>query len=603
MLTNIVTDANGSSTLGLAVISRFNGGNTVGTTAAAPYPTDATRDSLYGNTGVFKSIYNIFPSFKLTGLDPATTYNLTIYASRADVTDNRETGYTVTGANTGFAALNASGNVTNQANVLGIVPDASRQITISLAATANNNNANHFTYLGVLKIEAIPPQTPLGFTQEPANQRRAEFQSATFMAAVTGAPPYFVQWLSNSLPIPGANQFSYTIPVITLGMNGSLFSVNVGNYAYSITSSNATLRVITDTNPPIVVSIFSGNGQSIDVTFDELVDPTAAVDLFAHGINNDTISPSEVILQPNGMTARLILPVQLTGAYTLQVREVTDLSGNSIVTINLQGFVPGPDAQSFLIDFGLAANTTEHAASPEDPINYWNNVTDAIGTSDMGQVMNMISTANGSTTVGLMMLARFSGGNGNGTLAPSQYPTEATRDSLFGNTELFGTLSNVYPSFKMIGLQPSLAYDFTFYASRSGVADNRETGYTVTGDNSGFGALNAANNITNTVNVAQIRPTASGEVTISLAPTANNNNATHFTYIGVLRIDPKTPLPQFLPAVISGGQMRLEWTGGGQLQWSPTLAGEWSDVLPTPASPYSEEVVPGASRFFRIRKP
>lgn len=118
-------------------------------------------------------------------------------------------------------------------------------------------------------------------------------------------------------------------------------------------------------------------------------------------------------------------------------------------------------------------------------------------------------------------------------------------------------------------------------------------GNSFTGDNSGFGALNAANNVTNTATVAQIRPNASGEITISLAPTANDNNANHYTYPGALRIDPKTPAPQFLPAVISGGQ----------LQWSSSLPGQWTDVLPTPSSPYSEPVVAGEGRFFRVRKP
>jgi hypothetical protein len=84
-------------------------------------------------------------------------------------------------------------------------------------------------------------------------------------------------------------------------------------------------------------------------------------------------------------------------------------------------------------------------------------------------------------------------------------------------------------------------YDFTFYASRLGVTDNRETGYTVTGFNSGFIALNAAANVDKSVTLTDMVPTAAGEITISLAPTAANNNANHFTYLGVLKIEP-TPI-------------------------------------------------------------
>jgi hypothetical protein len=117
------------------------------------------------------------------------------------------------------------------------------------------------------------------------------------------------------------------------------------------------------------------------------------------------------------------------------------------------------------------------------------------------------------------------------------YPSNATRDSLFGNTELFGGLTNVFPQFKLSNLNPSETYTFTFYASRNGVGDNRETGYTVQGGNSGFAALNPANNIDTFATLAGITPDGAGEITISLAPTANNNNANHFTYLGVLKIE------------------------------------------------------------------
>jgi len=42
-----------------------------------------------------------------------------------------------------------------------------------------------------------------------------------------------------------------------------------------------------------------------------------------------------------------------------------------------------------------------------------------------------------------VMLSRFNGANGNGTTAAAPFPTEATRDSLFGNTESFNGLVNI----------------------------------------------------------------------------------------------------------------------------------------------------------------
>lgn len=50
----------------------------------------------------------------------------------------------------------------------------------------------------------------------------------------------------------------------------------------------------------------------------------------------------------------------------------------------------------------------------------------------------------------------------------------------------------------------------------------------------------------------------------------------------------------------SGNDVVLEWTGGGTLQATPSLTGQWSDVTPA-SSPYT--VTPSLpTRFFRVRK-
>jgi hypothetical protein len=161
-------------------------------------------------------------------------------------------------------------------------------------------------------------------------------------------------------------------------------------------------------------------------------------------------------------------------------------------------------------------------------------------------------------------------------------------------------LVNVFPGFKLTGLNPSAKYTLTFYASRTGVSDNRETGYTVTGANSGYAALDAANNITNTASVTGILPNAAREITIAIGPTANNNNSVKYTYLGALRVDVVLPPPAFRPPVLANGQIRLDWTGDGHLEWSPSLGGPWTSITPPPVPPYAEDVLPGQARFFRI---
>lgn len=506
-LPNLVTTANSPTDIGLVMLSRFNGANTAGTTESTALPQNATRDSLYGNTEFFNNASNVFPSFKLTNLNRSRTYNFTFYASRTGASDNRETGYAVSGENSGFAVLNAANNTDATALVAGITPDADGTITISLAPTTNNNNAYHFTYLGAMRLDAVPEQQPIRFTQHPTSLTVTEGLPATFSAAVQGTPPYFVRWFSNGIAVPNANQFAYTIPSVTTNMDGAVFAVSVSNLVFGATSSNAVLHV-------------------------------------------------------------------------------TPASAN-------------PAARALFFDFG-GATITANGSSPNDPLNYWNNVSTAVGSSSTGRLTNLVTAANVATTIGLAMLSRFNGANENGTLNSPSLPPNATRDSLFGNTETFSGLANVFPSFKLTGLNPEAKYDLTFYASRTGVSDNRETGYTVTGANSGFAALNAANNVTNIARVTGIIPNAPREITVSLAPTANNNNANHFTYLGVLRLDAILPPPAFLPPVIADAQLQLSWTGTGRLESAPTVSGPWTPVTPQPSSPYTEDALPGQTRFYRL---
>jgi hypothetical protein len=147
--------------------------------------------------------------------------------------------------------------------------------------------------------------------------------------------------------------------------------------------------------------------------------------------------------------------------------------------------------------------------------------------------------------------------NTNGTTGSSlPYPISATADSLFGNTELFGGLTNVTPIFTINGLNPSSTYNFTFYASRIGPTDIRTTDYTVTGSNSSFATLDAAGNVNTTVSVLAISPTAGGVITIALTPSATNNNANHFIYLGTLEFA-ASPIPEPMTAglILSGAMV------------------------------------------------
>lgn len=540
-LRGLVNTRNRATSLMLRMVSPFNGSgpNRNGTTQSTVFPANATQDSLYGNTADWQGFANVTPSFKLVGLDPERTYNFTFYASRMGAADIREADYTATGFNSASTPYDAANNVDGTAVLVGIIPDAEGAITISLAPTDRNNNAYRFVYLGAMRMDEIPQQQPVVFVKEPADQTVEELRPVTFAAAVDSTPPYTIQWFKNGQPIRDANEFTYTIDSATLDLDGSVFSVKVSNELYSATSRQAVLHVIPDVNVPALLSVEVVNGLTLRLTFDERLDPISAAAIENYRVNGGQIAVAAATLEADGLTVTLTLATPVTGAFDVAVLGVRDLAGNEIVEeATGSGEIR---AQVILVDFGSSATPTTTGPSPDDPANAWNNVTDAIGTAVGAQLRNLVTTENVATSVSLVILTRFGGANTNGTLASPLFPADATRDSLFGNTETFNGLANVFPSFKLTGLDPMRTYDFTFYASRLGVTDNRETGYTVTGFNSGFIALNATANVDKSVTLTDMVPTAAGEITISLAPTAANNNANHFTYLGVLKIEP-TPI-------------------------------------------------------------
>ena len=57
---------------------------------------------------------------------------------------------------------------------------------------------------------------------------------------------------------------------------------------------------------------------------------------------------------------------------------------------------------------------------------------------------------------------------------------------------------------------------------------------------------------------------------------------------------------RFQPPVLEGGQLRLEWVGGGTLQTTTNVLGPWSDVSGA-VSPYLTPTT-NSAQFFRVKQ-
>ena len=154
----LITESNAASSITLTMTDLFanenHGGTSTPTTSVSEFNyTNLGLDSLYVSGG------DNTAAFTLSGLDTSTQYVFTMFASRTGVSGERAADYTLTGANTDTVTLDATGNTSNIVSTVAITPNASGEITFTMAM----NGTSTFAYLGGMQITAIPePATAAG---------------------------------------------------------------------------------------------------------------------------------------------------------------------------------------------------------------------------------------------------------------------------------------------------------------------------------------------------------------------------------------------------------------------------------------------------------
>ena len=109
------------------------------------------------------------------------------------------------------------------------------------------------------------------------------------------------------------------------------------------------------------------------------------------------------------------------------------------------------------------------------------------------------------------MSTAISGPNANSANPPTG---DAAEFAPAGQSQCFGSTT---PSVSVVrGLDPGCAYTFTFYGSRVGVPDNRDTRFHVVGATAGSNILATANNTSAVAIVPFIRPTGAGDITVTI---------------------------------------------------------------------------------------
>lgn len=127
----------------------FEGISSSGTTTPGTpitYPSSATKDFFYGSTS------NPLGTLAFNNLIIGKEYTISFFASRTEVSDNRETKYEIVGSTTQTVLLNAANNTTNATTAITFTPKTDGSAIINISAGANNTNSSKYFYLGAIEL-------------------------------------------------------------------------------------------------------------------------------------------------------------------------------------------------------------------------------------------------------------------------------------------------------------------------------------------------------------------------------------------------------------------------------------------------------------------
>jgi Lamin Tail Domain len=168
-------------------------------------------------------------------------------------------------------------------------------------------------------------QTPVAITNQPQSQTVLELSAVTFAVGAVGNPAPAFQWYRGNGAIAGATNLAYSLTA-AYADNGAQFRVVaqnvVSNVTYALTSSVATLTVIADTHPPVLLGAQCRGLGLLEVTLSKPITPLTATNASNYSISGSSgaVPILGAALDANGSNVVLSVSGLVSGStYTLTV--------------------------------------------------------------------------------------------------------------------------------------------------------------------------------------------------------------------------------------------------------------------------------------------
>jgi uncharacterized repeat protein (TIGR01451 family) len=227
-------------------------------------------------------------------------------------------------------------------------------LAVEVHQNATNSDDIVFGTAVVVTFTNSPPIV----VQQPADVSVLDGRAATLTAIIDGSPSPALQWFKDFLPVPGATN-SWLVFTAANPTNDGTYWLAATNSFGGLTTSNALLRVLADTNPPVIVSaLASKNLTNITVTFSEAVLSATATnknnfEVFQTRLPSNHLDVASVSL--SGSAGVVLKTTARTSGlnYSLRVNGIRDSSSvsnqiapNSEFTLSYQVDLMAVDAQT-----------------------------------------------------------------------------------------------------------------------------------------------------------------------------------------------------------------------------------------------------------------
>lgn len=183
-----------------------------------------------------------------------------------------------------------------------------------------NPSSGDFDYF--ILMPAVPPR----ITSHPVSSTIIEGRDATFMVETADAATLAYQWLSNSVPIPGATGPVLTLPAVANAADGLRIRVAVGNDIGTSFSTEAVLSVTPDSTSPVVERAFNLGQTNVVLAFSEPVTlpagPVASNFSIDGGATVTAVAPGSSA----NLAVLTVSGLAVAQQYTLTINNVRDRS-------------------------------------------------------------------------------------------------------------------------------------------------------------------------------------------------------------------------------------------------------------------------------------